>query len=508
MQGYKPVYTKFYFGLLAVAFAAIAVAVKNHFYFDEDVFVTQLNSRFMKGAWERSYLPKQILSVENFFFGKNPFGYHFVSIVFHLLNTIIATRLLALLTSIYLPNKINNQSPVLYLIFIAFFLFTPVHSEPLNYILAQGILIFSLFAQLSLFFLLQALAGKRRILIMSLLCFAASLLCYEVSWVLPLCSLVLIYFLPGKGLINLKKYQLVLLSFFVMLLLWFLVKYFFISKFLVADYTSVSISNINVLNFFRNGIILFIRNFIPPFSNSNIFVTVSGCAVIVLLLILYKAFKLNKTVFNFLLLLLFLTALSVVPACLFGIDSHDTESERYIYFSSVFAMMFLAVGINTIIEKAAVRKRVTVFLSVAFILQLFNSINDYRQAGNFSRNYLNVLAANTSGVQKVFVINQPSQHKGALMLRALTRLPHLTKAHHTVLNEYMQYLYSNTNTEFITVFKKEILQPVLPIKETVITADSVGYYFDEAKSLIQTKAFKKGEGIIAALRNDTLFIFR
>lgn len=508
MQGHKQVFTKYSLGLLAVAFAAIAVAVKNHFYFDEDVFVTQLNSPFMQQAWQRAYLPKQILSIENFFFENNAMGYHLVSIVFHLLNTLIATRLLTLLISTYLLNYEISQSNNLHLVFVVFFLFTPVHSEPVNYILAQGILIFSVFALLSLFFLLLSLTGKRRNLIMSLLCFAASLLCYEISWVLPLCILVLIWFLPGKGSVNLKKHLIVMLSFFAMLLIWLLIKHWFISKSLVADYESLSLKSIDALKFFRNGLILFIRNFIPPFSNTIVFVAVSVCTGIVLLIILYKAFKLNKTVFKFLLFLLFLTSLSVVPACLFGIDSHDTESERYVYFSSVFAMMFLAVAVNTIIEKAAVRKIVTVIISMVFILQLFNSINDYRQAGNFSKNYLALLAAEVKGAQKVFVINQPSQYKGALMLRALTRLPHLNQQHHTVLNEYMQYLFGNAETEFITGSKNEVAQPFLLLKPSVKPFDSAGVYFNEAKPLMQSVVFEKEKTIIAALRNDTLFIFR
>lgn len=487
--------------LIAAAAAVLIFSVKKHFFFDEDIFITNINSLFMQQDWQRSVFAKQLFKAQHFLFGTTPAGYHVVSVLLHLFNSITGYQLLKKLKQYFNITDVDGNAAVI--IFLIFFLFTPVHSEPVSYILAQGVLLFSLLAQYSILFFIKAEAGYRYYYI-SLLFFALCLLCYEISWMLPVMFFTLLLFSKVTIANSFKK----VLPFFSILIAWLGFKYFFIEKSLIADYGNVSLSNINFLQFFRNGLILFIRNFTSPFSNTVVFVIVAVCVCIILLLILYKAYKLNKTVLKFLLLLLFLTALSVVPACLFGIDSHDTESERYVYFSSVFAMMFLAVAVSSVIKRVAVKKVVTAIISMAFILQLFSSINDYRLAGNFSKSYTSLLAAEVKGVQKVFLINQPSQYKGALMLRALTRLPHLTQQHHTVLNEYMQYLYKNVETEFITVSKKEMAQPFLLLKSSVKPFDSTGVYFNEAKPLIQSVVFEKGKTIIAALRNDTLFIFR
>lgn len=492
--------------LLIAAGVVLFFSIKNHFFFDEDIFVVKLNSPFMQQSWQRSFLVKQVFRIEQFFFGINPLGYHIVSIALHLANSFVA---LLLFKKLLLHFKIAVTSiDTTCTIFLILFLFSPVHSEPLSYLLAQGILIFSLLAICCLVFFLEAANNTNKFYYLSLLFFVLTLLCYEISWMLPLIILSIVVFsktinkLSGAHIVKLT------LPFFIVFAAWLAVKYFFISKSLVADYESITLSGLDVLKFFRNGLVLFIRNFIPPFTNSILFACIALCTAVLLAWLLFKAFSGNKKFFTFLVLLIVLVLLSVVPACLFGIDSHDSESERYVYFSSFFAMAFLAAAIDVVLKKEKTKKVAVAFLSLLFILLLFNAINDYKMAGNFSKLYLTEISKQTKAAKKVYIINQPAQYKGALMLRALTRMPHLTQGNHTVLNEYMYYLYDNKTTEFVTVSKMEVAQPYNFLYTIVKPVDSSGNYFSEAKPIIQNPLFETKNIFIAALRKDSLFIFR
>ena len=47
---------------------------------------------------------------------------------------------------------------------------------------------------------------------------------------------------------------------------------------------------------------------------------------------------------------------------------------------------------------------------------LFATINDYIKGGKFSKSYLNVLAKEYNRSGNIYLINQPSQYNGALLL--------------------------------------------------------------------------------------------
>ena len=75
----------------------------------------------------------------------------------------------------------------------------------------------------------------------------------------------------------------------------------------------------------------------------------------------------------------------------FGIDSHDSESERYIYFSSVFALMSLAVLLVMLIKNKFMLLTAIGMLCSFYACSLFKTINYYKAAGNFSKKYLQTL---------------------------------------------------------------------------------------------------------------------
>lgn len=497
------------FLLTAVLAAAIFILlVKDLFFFDEDVFVVNLQSAFMQQDWERSFLVKQFFKVENFFFGTSPAGYHIVSVLLHLGNSITALFVFKkLLQNSSISPGIFQEHRALYIFFLVF-LISPIHSEPLSYILAQGILLFSLFALLSILFFLKSFSGERGALFLSLLFFALSLLCYEISWMVPfiMLSISIACGKPNEGAVwkSIQKTG----PFFVLLALWLFIKTVFISSALVVDYGGVTLQTLDFMKMGRNSLILFVRNFSPPFQNTSYFIAAATAIGVTLSTALYRLFKKQRAVFLFSLLLILLIGLSFLPTALFGIDSHDSESERYIYFSSVFAAMLLAVFITAVIQNGYMLKTAVVFLCLLYAMLLYDTINNYKSGGNFSKTYLNEIGKYSSGVETVYIIGQPSQFKGALLLRALTRLPERTGDNYTVLNEYMQYLYGNSKTVFVTVSAKEINNPVVSVKTILLPLDKSAVYFAEALQLMNKPGLDKTNMMIAASRNDSLYIFR
>ncbi len=492
-------------GLLALA--AFVIAVKDMFFFDEDIFITQLNSAFMQQGWQRSVLVKQVFKFENILFGKAPAGYHIVSAVLHVLNAATAVILFKKLLRFFGVDKTTSLKSGAFIFFILF-LFSSIHSEPLSYILAQGILLFTLFAQLSLVFFIEAAGGRKVAVITSIIFFMLSLLCYEISWMLPAVVSCMLVF--GYRQSNMQRSRGIKISivFWVVLFLWLAIKSLFISKSLVADYENITAGSVPLVTICRNAAVLFVRNFIPPAKNTFIFIAGAIVFITVLLIVMVRLRTTDPGYYRFSVMLIVLVVLSFLPAALFGIDSHDSESERYIYFSSLFAIMLLAVFLTVCFKGNTASKYFATATGILYASLLFIMLYNYKTAGNFSTKYLNQLQLHTRGAAKVYTFNQPSQFKGALMLRALTRLPQKTGDNVTVLAEYMRYMYADSVTSFITVSVAEVTKPYSQIIAVDKSIDSVSAFFPAAAGLISSSSAGNNNIAIAGLRSDTLFVFR
>ena len=75
--------------ILVTAGTAIFLAVKNLFFFDEDIFVAG-NNNFMQDVWQRSFIVKLTFIADSFINGKNAVGYHYTNLVLHLVNALLA----------------------------------------------------------------------------------------------------------------------------------------------------------------------------------------------------------------------------------------------------------------------------------------------------------------------------------------------------------------------------------------------------------------------------------
>ncbi|MFN8251941.1 MAG: hypothetical protein U0V75_08675 [Ferruginibacter sp.] len=492
-----------------IALVVLVFAVKDLFFFDEDVFVTKLTSSFMQQSWQRSFLVKQFFKAENFFFGTSPAGYHIVTVFLHLANAVAGIFLFDTILGFFktaAADLLAKRRVLLF--FFIIFLFSAVHAEPMGYILAQGIMICTLFAQLGLACFIKGLRGKTLCAVGGGIFFAASLLCYEIAWLVPLMTAGIVILGTGPDRKLRKKGLVLSLLYAAVLVLWIAGKSVFISASLVADYGNITMADLFSFKICRNALLLFVRSFLPPAHNSSMLIVFTLIFLSVLFFALNRLLKDNKQIFRLSLLLVLLVVMAAFPAALFGIDTHDSESERYVYFSSVFAVMLIVCLTAALTRNSILLKGVMTVVICGYAFILLNTVNNYKKGGEFSKTYSTALWRHSQNVRTVCTINQPSQFKGALLLRALTRLPQKTSAPVTVLQEYMQYLFRDTTTVFITLSAKEPARLFDSLKVVQKSADSAVYLFPEAQKIPEKISGGNGALMIAALREDTLFIFR
>jgi hypothetical protein len=513
-----PVIKQRYVYLLILFITAIMLleAIKTLFFFDEDVFVIGSGGIFIKKPWERSVIVKLTFIADNFFRGNNPLGYHYTNLILHLINAVLALLVLKELLKLVANHVDEFQQIAISYIFFILFLITPVHSEPLCYILARGGSIVSLFSLFSILLFLKSNFTNRLFHFLSLLSFLFALFSYEISWTVPLILLCVIIFEAYLNQQPLRKKLPAIIPYFLVFAAWFVIKIIIINKLAISDYKNESLFSKSIVTLFKNNAALFFRNFIPPFESTVIF---SGICIIVIVMLLfgcYKLYKRNKPVFYFVLLLIAATQLAFAATVILGIDTHDSESERYIYFSSAFALMVAAILITVVFNRKVVMLLITVCLIIAYTYSLFNTIGHYKAASGFSKKYLNAINTKINNGDSVFFVNMPTQYRGALMFRAMSRMSNNTNANVNIMQEYISYLYGKKSTCVLLSGKESSVVPdsIFMYQKPL---DSIAVYFpeviiDNTKGEIGTTGkrffpFSKQKTIVIALKNNALYIF-
>jgi hypothetical protein len=506
-----------YVVVLFTATLLLAFSVTSLFFFDEDIFVVNSNGDFFKQIWQRGFVCKLTYLSDNYFFGKNPAGYHIVNLLFHLADAVLGTLVLKEFIKLCHNHFTGFQVKIIPVIFFILFLVSPIHSEPLCYILARDGSMVTFFSLLSVLFFMKVDFKNNGWFFFSLLFFLCALFTYEISWMLPVIILSIAVF---KGYIKkqpLKKNIAVPALYFIFFAAWFIIKVVLTDKFEVSDYRNQDLFSISFLTLLKNIDLLFLRNFIPPFKSTAIFLFISAFFIIALAAGLYKIFREKRPLFFLCILLVALTLFGFLAVAIIGIDSHDSESERYIYFSSTFAVMLLAVVLTMVIKNKVILVAAVATLTILYALSLFKTINHYKEGGVFANKYLTILNNNKPGKKTIYIINQPSQYYGALLFRAKSRMAGNTKNSVTILNEFIDYLYPGNKSFYITLSIKDFSVPPLTLRIYHTTMDSVNVYFPSAKinlndTVIVTQKgeifpFIKSTSAIVALKDADLFIF-
>lgn len=317
------------------------------------------------------------LYLDHLLWQKNAAGYHLTNMLLHLANVVCVFVLARKLFSKFSPVDGFDVRPY---VAACMFLLNGCCSESVFWIIGRGGSLAGLFSMLSL------IAYFDKKIVLSLLFFIIGVFAYEAVLALP--AIITIFYFADKKAKSLG----VVIGFWIITGL-YLVYRIMSNDALMNPYEQGALADIGLLLYNFNTLVA--RSLVPPLGSSAAFLIVY---VLVLLVIIIGGKRSAR--------MLFLCVLvSVVPFITLGADTHDSESGRFVYLSSIFACMLVA-------EMA----RREGWLIVAFHAWFFLSFgNDYSFAGKTAKQTLDCLRGLNTNVNLVDV---PKQYKGALIFRS------------------------------------------------------------------------------------------
>ncbi len=385
----------FFFSLLFVMY----LGNPSNYYFLNDDFVHIPQAAELNFLNDSSFIrPVSNFSlwVDYIIWGKDAYGYHLTNLIIHFVNVI-----LVFFTSKVLFRYFDDDNKFLLksILSCTLFLVYAFHSESIFWILGRGSSLNTLFFLCSLLCFLKS-QKSYLYFTLSLIFFSVGLFTYELIWVLPIIVTLLYIFQKIRTRLEF------VIAIWISFILFLLFKFFLLNQG-VETYELGAIKNLNLKALFYNYNTLLARSFLPPFDSSTLFLLFYLALISVLILVIFKWRNNHLILFSF-----FGIIISLLPAITLGIDTHDTESERFIYLATFFVIIFIV----EVFSKMQIK-----FLFVGMILLIFihcillqNAATSYRFSSEVSRKSLECIG---EGNQKITAINLPMQYKGALIFR-------------------------------------------------------------------------------------------
>lgn len=347
------------------------------------------------------------LYVDHLLWQKNATGYHVTNILLHLLSTLSLFVLASKLFRRFSPVQGFDARPWLAALL---FLVNGCQTESVFWIIGRGGSLAGLFGMLSLIcYFNKEKAGWW--LALSFACFIVGMFAYEAVLALP--AIVTILYagerIAGKSS---KTGVYAVIGFWAICILYFV--YRMSGGAMLNPYEQGALRNNDVLRLLYNFNTLVARSFVPPLGSSNvllvIYISLMGVAAAT------AGGYLKKLRPSLLLRLLFLCVLAaVVPFITLGADTHDSESGRFVYFSSALACIFLVELLMQLVQNKNRRLAVASLLMLVHVWFFLSTARDYRVAGNVVKHSLDCLKG---AAGKVVLANVPTQYKGALIFRS------------------------------------------------------------------------------------------
>jgi hypothetical protein len=445
----------------------LMIADPSRYFFLNDDFIhipLAANANFFHGSFVRP-LSNLSLWFDNKIWGQNAYGYHLTNVLIHLANTVLVFFLGKRVFSL----SSNEQSSVVKaaassLLFLIYY----CHSEPIFWIIGRGGSLATVFFLIALLFHLKSWSGCVAYYILSLLFFAAGLLTYEVMWCYPLVIAIFSVLFRRKQEEGAKLFGVFI---FFVLFLFLRVK---ITGHVFSDYEIGSFnSGFRIVRLIYNFNALIGRCFLPPMKNGASFVVSYAAFIFGMLIAVIKAQKALPLV-----LMLFCVAVCVLPVVSLGIDTHDSESERYIYLATVFAV-FLLVELIFKLPESGFRIALPVLL-IFHGYQIVNAADAYKFSSMVTKRSLECIPI-LSTESMVITSNVPTQYQGALIFRiglpeALEWFKGIRKSDVRVMNEKEVFQKFPdlacaglaSNNVFSDLVGLESTKPILPTKNIAL----------------------------------------
>lgn len=381
-------------------------------YFQNDDFIYVSKAPLGHYLYRTAFRPVSDLTLraDYFFYGKNGGGFHVSNLLFHFL----ASVLLFFTTRKWQrAMKVGNGSDTIAHMAGLLFLVYPFHSESLLWTIGRGGSLVTIFFLGALNLILtqpirwQHWFGAN-------LAFVIGLFTYESIWLLPIVATLLVWIKNDRIWANaLEKRG--LFSMWTILIVSFVARKVLINDFIGSPYlntTHFELSPVKQAYKYATG---FCRSFLPPMESSSWFLVASSLLILVLALILLRFLKASQnriqasTPF-----IIFLVTL--LPVSILAVNTHTTESERFLYLPSAFLCLQAAIWICGL-ETGWKRWLTLGVLGGYSVFFLNDASKQFRMAGHWNKTTLQEIARHEGQYKTVHVYELPATYKGAFMFR-------------------------------------------------------------------------------------------
>ncbi len=158
------------------------------------------------------------------------------------------------------------------------------------------------------------------------------------------------------------------------------------------------------------------RLFLPPAENSTLLTILFVIVLIGLAVLTWIYIKKNKTSIPILLLVAFLLISLLVPLT-FPVSTRTSESDRLLYFPSVFVCLFIAFLITELIQSKKWFYIISGLLLLYNIYFLEKNNQNWRKASSISAKFLDTLKDQQPIKKRILIMNVPDEYNGAYIFR-------------------------------------------------------------------------------------------
>ena len=247
--------------------------------------------------------------------------------------------------------------------------------------------------------------------------------------------------------------------FWMFFLLYLLARTFIVGEIAGGPYGNEPVFKFNIFQLFKNYNVLLARSFLPPMKSTVLLFSSYIALILTLVTVLIKLHKkASLSVAAYLAAISLL--LSLLPVISLGVDSHDTESERFLYLSSVFVVLLIVELMYAVIKRKTILHLLMGCLLVVEIVMLANAAQTYRKSSVIAAASIN--AAGRSRIDQVlYCIDLPTQYKGAFIFRI-------------GFPEAIKWLTPDSaSKKAVVLSQREIVTPVLPYRFEEMSLDSL-----------------------------------
>lgn len=377
-------------------------------YFLNDDFIHIPLSEKVEFLQHNSFRPVCDLSImlDYKIWGKDAWGYHCTNLVIHSLNTVLVYYCCMIFCKKYKAKKTKLFciiSSVLFFVYVN-------HSEAVFWILGRSAMLGMLFFLLALIFYVNR---KSKINFIWMLLFSWLGWCsYESTWIIILIAPLISFADCRAGIANRKKEVITGLIILINFTIYLVVRYAYIKE-IVGQYEAAAFIQNNYPVLWGNFLRLLMRIWLPYSDNSTMLIIIFTVLTSAICLLIYN--QKSKALKKVYLYLLSGLIISLLPYLSLGIDTKGSESERFLYLPSLFAIGLIA---HILVNMKKESYRLICFGSIILMQLVFLKKNaeSYQYASTITRTFSDVL--NSLPLKSgLYVDSVPQTIRGALILR-------------------------------------------------------------------------------------------